>query len=58
MAIKEQSYRRFKGRLPFMKILISGDIGFIGFHLSRALLDSGHSVVGIDNHNDYYDVSL
>jgi len=41
-----------------MKVLVTGDIGFIGFHLSRALLDFGHAVVGIDNHNDYYDVTL
>jgi UDP-glucuronate 4-epimerase len=41
-----------------MKVLITGDIGFIGFHLSKALLDAGHNVIGIDNHNDYYKVTL
>ena len=41
-----------------MKVLVTGDIGFIGFHLSKALLDAGHAIVGIDNHNDYYDVTL
>jgi UDP-glucuronate 4-epimerase len=41
-----------------MKILITGSSGFIGFHLTKALLDQGHEVVGIDNHNDYYDISL
>jgi len=41
-----------------MDILITGAAGFIGFHLSRALLGSGHSVVGVDNLNDYYDPVL
>lgn len=40
------------------KILVTGSAGFIGFHLSRKLLDRGYSVVGIDNLNDYYDVRL
>ncbi len=40
------------------KILITGSAGFIGFHLSRRLLADGNLVVGIDNLNDYYDVSL
>lgn len=39
-------------------ILITGTAGFIGFHLSRRLLDQGAEVVGIDNLNDYYDVRL
>jgi len=38
--------------------LVTGCAGFIGFHLSKRLLDDGHDVVGIDNMNDYYDVSL
>lgn len=41
-----------------MKILVTGSAGFIGFHLSKRLLDQGHIVVGIDNINDYYDVNL
>ncbi|MGB2272757.1 MAG: NAD-dependent epimerase/dehydratase family protein, partial [Flavicella sp.] len=41
-----------------MKILVTGAAGFIGFHLCKTLLDKGHTVVGIDNINDYYDVSL
>ncbi|AKC32059.1 NAD-dependent epimerase [Candidatus Pantoea carbekii] len=41
-----------------MKFLITGSAGFIGFHISKRLLDSGHQVIGIDNLNDYYDVSL
>ena len=41
-----------------MKILITGAAGFIGFHLSKLLLEKGHSVVGLDNINDYYDINL
>jgi len=41
-----------------MKILITGAAGFIGFHLSKALLDKGHQVVGLDNINAYYDINL
>lgn len=40
------------------KILVTGAAGFIGSFLSKRLLDSGHTVVGFDNMNDYYDVSL
>jgi len=41
-----------------MKMLVTGAAGFIGFHVARALIDKGEAVVGIDNLNDYYDVSL
>ncbi|MDO9068141.1 MAG: NAD-dependent epimerase [Deltaproteobacteria bacterium] len=40
------------------KILVTGAAGFIGFHLAQRLLALGHSVTGLDNLNDYYDVSL
>ncbi|PKN13070.1 MAG: capsular biosynthesis protein CpsI [Deltaproteobacteria bacterium HGW-Deltaproteobacteria-4] len=40
------------------KILVTGAAGFIGYHTCRQLLESGYEVVGIDNLNDYYDVSL
>jgi UDP-glucuronate 4-epimerase len=40
------------------KILVTGGAGFIGFHLSKKLLEEGYTVVGYDNLNDYYDVSL
>jgi UDP-glucuronate 4-epimerase len=39
-------------------VLLTGIAGFIGFHFARRLLAEGHPVVGIDNLNDYYDVSL
>ncbi|HHG8775540.1 TPA: NAD-dependent epimerase [Raoultella planticola] len=41
-----------------MKFLVTGAAGFIGFHTSQRLLAAGHEVVGIDNMNDYYDVTL
>jgi len=40
------------------KILVTGASGFIGFHLSRKLAQTGNSVFGIDSLNDYYDVNL
>lgn len=40
------------------KILVTGAAGFIGYFLCQRLLDMGSTVVGIDNLNDYYDVSL
>jgi UDP-glucuronate 4-epimerase len=40
------------------KILVTGSAGFIGFHLSKRLLDLGYQVLGVDNINDYYDVAL
>ncbi len=39
-------------------ILITGAAGFIGFHVAKRLLDEGHTVVGVDNLNDYYDPAL
>ena len=39
-------------------VLITGSAGFIGFHLSQKLLTQGYRVVGLDNLNDYYDVTL
>jgi len=41
-----------------MKVLVTGSAGFIGFHVAKRLLAGGHEVVGLDNINAYYDVSL
>jgi len=41
-----------------VRILVTGAAGFIGYHLSARLLERGDSVVGVDNFNAYYDVSL
>lgn len=41
-----------------MTVLVTGTAGFIGYHLAMRLLADGHEVIGIDNVNDYYDVSL
>lgn len=43
---------------PAKRVLITGAAGFIGFHLARHLLALGAAVAGLDNLNDYYDVSL
>lgn len=40
------------------KILVTGSAGFIGYHLCQSLLAQNHQVIGLDNLNDYYDVSL
>ena len=39
-------------------VLVTGAAGFIGFHLSRMLVEKGNQVIGVDNLNPYYDVSL
>ena len=41
-----------------MTVLVTGAAGFIGFHLSTRLLMRGTSVLGFDNINSYYDLSL
>lgn len=41
-----------------MKILITGTAGFIGYHLSKKLVERGDIVIGIDQINDYYDIEL
>ena len=44
--------------LKYKTALVTGAAGFIGFHLSKRLLKDGIKVIGVDNLNDYYDVSL
>ena len=41
-----------------MKIFVTGSSGFIGFHLSKKLLEKGHTVHGFDSMNKYYDIKL
>jgi UDP-glucuronate 4-epimerase len=41
-----------------MHLIVTGTAGFIGFFVAKRLLEAGHSVIGIDNFNNYYDVSL
>jgi UDP-glucuronate 4-epimerase len=43
---------------PIKYVFVTGSAGFIGFHLSKRLLDEGYHVVGIDNINEYYDPKL
>lgn len=41
-----------------MNIIVTGAAGFIGFHLSKRLLELGYPIIGIDNLNEYYDIQL
>jgi UDP-glucuronate 4-epimerase len=45
-------------KIDYQHVLVTGAAGFIGYHLSKKLLDNGCRVIGIDNINDYYDVQL
>lgn len=49
------NYIKYDGK---SSVLVTGAAGFIGFHLSKRILDIGGTVIGFDNINDYYDVSL
>jgi len=56
---RQRDTHDYKAFIPMkQKILISGAAGFIGFHLSRRLLNDGHEVIGLDSLNEYYDVRL
>src|SRR5256885_11936042 len=48
----------FRSQIEFFMILVTGAAGFIGFHVTRALLARGDAVLGVDNLNSYYDVAL
>ena len=51
--------REIKSQRGFvMKIFVTGYAGFIGYHVCRLLLEQGHTVIGVDNFNDYYSVKL
>ena len=41
-----------------MKVFVTGSSGFIGFHLSKKLLEKGYSIHGFDSMNKYYDVKI
>jgi UDP-glucuronate 4-epimerase len=63
--LKNQNYRAFnisffppQKKYFQMKILVTGSAGFIGFFLTKKLLERGDEVVGLDNINEYYDVNL
>ena len=47
-----------KPRKHKLNLLITGCAGFIGYHLSKRLINDGYNVLGIDNMNNYYDVKL
>ena len=62
MALKTSFLRSFLKRIYFFifmkSIIITGSAGFIGYHISKKLLKENNKVIGIDNLNNYYDVSL
>jgi UDP-glucuronate 4-epimerase len=45
-------------KYAYMKILVTGTAGFIGYHLAKRLIERGDDVVGLDEINDYYDINL
>ena len=45
-------------KYQFNNVLVTGAAGFIGYHLSKRLLENGCHVTGLDNLNPYYDVRL
>lgn len=54
----KEGRKNFVVKQPNTHIFVTGSAGFIGFHLSKRLLDEGLNVVGLDNLNDYYDPKL
>jgi hypothetical protein len=57
-AVVQQRFKPPLSTSKNMKILVTGNAGFIGFHTARRLLERGDSVVGFDSVNNYYDPSL
>ena len=55
---RERFWLSLRQQEDSMHILVTGAAGFIGYHLCDRLLAQGHTVVGLDNLNDYYDVQL
>ena len=45
-------------QISIVKILLTGNAGFIGFHMASYLIQDGHKVIGVDSVNDYYDTRL
>ena len=50
--------KKFKNFMKKNNILVTGSSGFIGFHVCEYFLKKNMYVVGVDNHNDYYDKML
>lgn len=44
--------------MNYSQVLVTGSAGFIGFHVTKRLLEDGVTVVGVDNLNNYYDPNL
>lgn len=44
--------------MSVQKILVTGSVGFIGFHICKALIENGYQIIGLDNISDYYSVEL
>ena len=56
--VDSRSYKGNDMDFKFENVVVTGAAGFIGFHLSRRLLNDGTRVTGVDNLNPYYDVQL
>ena len=50
--------KKFRNSMKKNKILVTGSSGFIGFHVCYKLLKHRYKILGLDNHNNYYDPKL